>query len=79
MTDVGSAQRLRHSVAEEVRVAMVRRKMNGAGLAVAIGRSQAYVSRRLTGETPFDVDDLERIAVVLGVDVADLVRRNEGG
>lgn len=64
---------LRVAVAEEVRVAMARKRINGARLASVIGRSQAYLSRRLTGETAFDVDDLERIADALGVPVVDLL------
>ena len=72
MAEMGTAQRLSTAVAEEVRVWMTRRRVNGAGLASAIGRSQAYVSRRLTGDTAFDLDDLERIAVALDVPVKRL-------
>lgn len=34
---------------------------------------QPYISRRMTGEIAFDLDDLERIADVLGVRVSDLL------
>jgi len=47
--------------------------MSGAQLARAIDRSEMYVSRRLRGETAFDLDDLERIADVLGVTAMDLL------
>jgi transcriptional regulator with XRE-family HTH domain len=76
MAEMGTAQRLRVAVAEEVRVWMTRRRVTGAGLASAIGRSQAYVSRRLTGDTAFDLDDLERIATVLDVPVNRLFPQN---
>ena len=46
---------------------MARRRLNQTELATAIGRSQSYVSRRVTGEFAFDLDDLERIAAALGV------------
>lgn len=65
--------RLRHHVAEEIRALLGRRQMSGAKLARAIDQSEMYVSRRLRGETAFDLDDLERIADVLGVTVADLL------
>jgi transcriptional regulator with XRE-family HTH domain len=64
---------LRHLVAEEVSAYLGRRRMSGAKLARAIDRSEMYVSRRLRGETAFDLDDLERIADVLGVTVTDLL------
>lgn len=77
MAEVRSAQRLRESVAEEVRVAMVRKRVRGAALAQQIGRSEAYLSRRLTGNTAFDLDDLQAISDVLDIDVADLLPARE--
>lgn len=64
---------LRERVAEEVRVALTRRRMSAARLARELGVSQTYVWRRLGGETAFDLDDLERIAGILGVTVRDLI------
>jgi transcriptional regulator with XRE-family HTH domain len=74
-TPVGT---LRTGVAEEVRVMLARKRVSGLQLAERIGHSQAYVSRRLNGETAFDVDDLERIAIALGVTVYDLIPRSAG-
>jgi transcriptional regulator with XRE-family HTH domain len=65
--------RLREYVAEELRVLLARRRMSGVQLAKHIGKSHTYVWRRLNGETAFDLDDLERIGVVLGVEPADLL------
>lgn len=65
--------RLREYVAEELRVLLARRRMSGVQLARHIGKSHTYVWRRLNGETAFDLDDLERIGVVLGVEPADLL------
>jgi hypothetical protein len=79
MTDGVSVQRLlRERVAEEVRALLARRMMTGADLAAAIGRSPMYVSRRVRGEVAFDLDDMERLAGVFGVEVADLLPRSAG-
>jgi transcriptional regulator with XRE-family HTH domain len=64
---------LRARVAEEIRALMGRRRMSGAALARGIGENQQYVSRRLTGEVPFDIDDLEKIAALLDTSVTALL------
>ncbi|MGC5664958.1 helix-turn-helix domain-containing protein [Micromonospora sp. WMMD723] len=58
---------LRDSVVVAVRVEMARQRMSQTKLAELTGFTQAYISRRMTGETPFDVVDLERIAGALNV------------
>ena len=73
MTTAPVTPKLRHSVAEEIRALLARRQMSGVKLAETIGRSQAYVSRRLNGDTAFDVDDLQMIAEALGVPVTALL------
>lgn len=73
---------LRERVAEELRVLLARRRLTATELARKLGRSQTWIWRRLTGETAFDLNDLEAIAATLGVTVADLlppdVRRGNG-
>lgn len=64
---------MRQRVAEEVRVLLARRQMSASELARRIGLTQPYMSRRLTGEIAFDVDDLEVIAAALGVKPAELL------
>lgn len=64
---------MRQRVAEEVRVALARRRLSASELARRMGVTQRYISRRLTAEIAFDVDDLQRIARALGVAVADLL------
>jgi hypothetical protein len=59
---------MRELIAEEVRALLARRKMSASELARRMGVSQKYMSRRITGETPLDVDDLDMIATVLGVE-----------
>ena len=69
---------MRELVAEEIRALLGRRKMSASELARRMGVSQKYMSRRITGETAFDVDDLNAIAAVLGVEVATLIPRRSG-
>lgn len=70
--------RLREHVAEEIRVLLARRKMSATQLARITGLKQSSLSRRMTGETAFDMDDLELIADALGVAVTDLMPRRVG-
>jgi transcriptional regulator with XRE-family HTH domain len=70
--------RLREHVAEEIRVLLARRKMSATQLANITGIKQSSLSRRMTGETAFDMDDLELIADALGVAVTDLMPQRAG-
>jgi transcriptional regulator with XRE-family HTH domain len=65
--------RLREYVAEEIRVILARKKMSGVELGRRAGIKQSSMSRRLTGQTAFDMDEIEAIAAVLEVSVADLL------
>jgi transcriptional regulator with XRE-family HTH domain len=47
--------------------------MSAAELARRTGIKTSTMSRRMTGETAFDLDDLEVIARELGVSVKDLI------
>jgi transcriptional regulator with XRE-family HTH domain len=67
---------MRVRTAEEIRVFLARRRMSASELARRTGMTQPYMSRRLTGEIAFDVDDLDQIATVLEVNVADLLPRS---
>ncbi len=57
-------------VAAEVRAALARRRMSGRAAAREIGWKPAYIGRRLSGETPFDVNDLMALAALLDVPVS---------
>lgn len=70
---------LRALVAEEVRALLARKRISATALAKLIGVSQTYVWRRLSGETAFDLDDLEKIAKVLECRVVDLLPRQPKG
>lgn len=69
---------LRERTAEEVRVALARKRMSASQLARQMRKSQAYIWRRLSGETAFDVDDLEAIAAILDVTPVDLLPSTVG-
>jgi transcriptional regulator with XRE-family HTH domain len=53
-----------------------RRRVSGRELARRLNVSSSWVNYRLTGAQPIDVNDLERIAVALGVTVLDLLPRD---
>jgi transcriptional regulator with XRE-family HTH domain len=56
-------------VAGEVRAHLARRRISGRRAAAELGWTAPYLSRRLTGEIPFDVDDLDAIASLLDMPV----------
>lgn len=60
-------------IAAEIRKQLFLRDMTATQLGQQAGMTQPYISRRLTGATAFDVDDLQRIAEALDVQVADLL------
>jgi transcriptional regulator with XRE-family HTH domain len=59
-------------VAEEIRAWLGRRRMSQAQLARALGQSPMWVSDRLRGIQPIDLDAMERIARVLDIPVIEL-------
>lgn len=63
---------LNDQVAATVRAELARRRMTQQDLARAVGLSQASVSERLRGKTPFSTDDIERVADALGIHPAVL-------
>jgi transcriptional regulator with XRE-family HTH domain len=64
---------LTETVAAEVRAELGRQRKSGAWLALQLGVSDAWVSRRISGSMPMSVEDLERIADVLEVTPAYLM------
>lgn len=70
---------LSEAVAEEIRALLARRRMSGRQLAALLDVSQTWMSTRLKGTTPIDLNELSRIAAALNVEVAELLpRANEG-
>ena len=66
-------------VASGVRAEMARRGMTPQQLADKVGMVQQTLSRRIRFDepTPFDTDELERVAEALGISVAQLVTAPE--
>lgn len=60
-------------VAGAVRAEMARRRVTQGQLAAHLGLSQVAVSRRVLGQTPFDVDELFAAAEFLNVPVTVLL------
>lgn len=66
-------------VAGEIRAHAARKGLSGRQLAFQLGKSQPWMSRRLTGEVALDVAELDIIATVLGVSPRDLFPKQETG
>jgi transcriptional regulator with XRE-family HTH domain len=64
---------LPQAAATAIRAAMAQRGVSQDALAEKLGRSQTYVWRRLTGEVNFDLAEVEQIAGLLDVPVAQFV------
>lgn len=71
--DTGS--RYAAAVAGEVRAMMARRQRLNKDLAKHLGVSAMWVSRRMSGEVPWDVAELSSVAGFLGCSVTDLLPR----
>lgn len=52
-----------------IRLHLAARKRSQRWLAAELGVSPFWVSRRMSGSKTFDVDELDRIAAVFGVDL----------
>ena len=63
-------------VAAKVHAEMARQRMSQTAIAERMAVSQAYVSRRLTGEVAFDLVELDLVASILGVPVEQFVARD---
>lgn len=63
----------RAEVAANVRAAAARLRRRQSDLATVIGLSQQAMSRRLSGEVAFDVDELHALATYLEIPAAQLL------
>jgi predicted XRE-type DNA-binding protein len=61
------------AVANTIRAELARRSLTQADLANALGVTQPAVSRRMTGQVPFDVEELAKAAALLGLPVSALI------
>jgi DNA-binding Xre family transcriptional regulator len=60
-------------VAGEIRAMIGRKRTSGRELAGRLGVSRSWVSYRLTGNTEITLNDLERIAAALDVEITELL------
>jgi transcriptional regulator with XRE-family HTH domain len=60
-----SSDGLANTVAANVRAELARRRMTARRLAVDIGVTPEWLSRRMRADVPLSVDDLDRIASAL--------------
>lgn len=68
---------LNSSVAGEIRAWMGRRGVRQSQLARVLGENEQWLSTRLRGATPLNLNDLERIAQALAVNVVDFLPHRE--
>lgn len=67
------------NVAAEVRAEMARQRRSQRSVADALGVSQTYIWRRLTGDVSFDIAELSAVADFLGVPMGQFIERREQG
>ncbi len=67
-----SSIRNEHYVPYRVRYYLNRRKRTQAWLASEMERGVMWMSRRMKGEVAFDVEEIQQVAEILGVEVAAL-------
>ncbi len=63
----------REQVAAEVRAGLARRNLSRSDLADTLDLSYRTLSERLNCKSPFDLDEIHRIADFLGVSVLTLI------
>lgn len=73
ITPEAPAKTLTQLVATEIKVAMARRDVRQSQLARAIGKTEMWLSVRLRGVQPIDMNDLALIARGLGAGIHELL------
>jgi len=65
-------------VADVIRAEMASQTRTDEDLAGCLGLAGSSITRRLDGEVPFDLVEIERVAAWLGVAASELVARADG-
>jgi plasmid maintenance system antidote protein VapI len=65
-------------VAEGVRLELARQRLDQGQLADAIGRSRNYVSIRVNGKAPFNLEEADELVKFLGKDLNALAKLADG-
>ena len=64
---------LTDTIAREIRAELARQRLTNRELAERVGIQPSGISRRLDGEIPLKVSEVEQIAAALGVSVTQFV------
>lgn len=67
------SESLAQRVGDNVRAEMARQRVTQSVMAKGLAMQQQALSRRISGRTPFNVEELHRVAEFLGVSTADLM------
>lgn len=70
-------QSTQSAAAKGIRLLLAARGVRQSWLAEKLGVSVFWLSRRMSGATTFNVDDLDRIAVVFGTTLDGLLEASE--
>lgn len=65
----------RPQIAAEIRAEMGRQKYGPVKLAAATRIPRSRLARRLSGQTPFNTDELVAVTTALDVTIAEVIRR----
>ena len=71
--ETNTAPSMAPAVAAEVRAGIARAGVRQKAVAAHLGMSQGALSRRITGASPFTLDELARVAGFLGVPLTALL------
>ena len=72
--DLGSTRETAVVVtAAQVRAALAWRNITGSSAARSLGMTQAYLSRRLNGDVPFNIGDIVLLAALIRVSPGRLI------
>ncbi|GAA3510363.1 hypothetical protein GCM10022234_00810 [Aeromicrobium panaciterrae] len=67
-------ERVRESIAAEVRAAMGRHNITAKAISVATGIPPATLSRKINGLVGFTLEELFKVTQALNISAADLIR-----
>lgn len=79
VTEASANETLSAQVAAEIRAWMGRLDVRQSELARRLKETDQWVSMRLKGRTPIDLNELQRIASALGIEVGQLFPREGAG
>jgi transcriptional regulator with XRE-family HTH domain len=70
-------QARRAKIAGEIRAELARQNLTYTALSAATGIDPSTLSRRLKGDKPFYLEELEKIAQFLGLPLSEFIERTE--